>query len=85
MTQTPGAERLVDIEMRNAHLERQLELLNAAVVEQGRAIDALVRQVDRLRLELERREAAAAASAPLVDGAIPRPPSQEEDLDAPDY
>jgi SlyX protein len=42
-------KRLVDLEIRYTHLERQLEEMNAVLFAQQRAIDALEKQVVALR------------------------------------
>ncbi|HYC03695.1 MAG TPA: SlyX family protein [Azospirillaceae bacterium] len=40
--------RIVELETRNAHLERQAEELSAELLRQGRAIDALTLRLHRL-------------------------------------
>ena len=50
------AERLARAEAAVAHVERQYDELNAVVVEQGRAIERLRRQVERLTETLQHQE-----------------------------
>jgi SlyX protein len=48
--------RLVDLEIRYTHLERQLNELNQVVFEQQRAIDTLVEQLRSLRARADGEE-----------------------------
>jgi SlyX protein len=50
------AERLARAEAAVAHVERQYDELNAVVVEQGRVIERLRRQVERLTETLQHQE-----------------------------
>ncbi len=47
MTRSPE-DRLVDLEIRYTHLERQLAELNQVVVDQQRTIDGLLKQMGAL-------------------------------------
>jgi SlyX protein len=50
------AERLARAEAAVAHVERKYDELNAVVVEQGRVIERLRRQVERLTETLQHQE-----------------------------
>ena len=56
MSSDPMAERLARAEAAVAHVERQYDELNAVVVEQGRVIERLRRQVERLTETLQHQE-----------------------------
>jgi uncharacterized coiled-coil protein SlyX len=56
------SQRLERVEAHSAHLERQVEQLNEVVIEQGKLVDRLKKEVQRQSaametLELERKKA----------------------------
>lgn len=56
MNADPLEERLARAETAMAHVERQCDELNAVVVEQGRLIDRMRRQLERLSETLQNQE-----------------------------
>ena len=56
----PNTDRLTNLELLYMHLERQVAELNQIVLEQGRQIERLEREMRRQRSEAETKENQAA-------------------------